>query len=50
MGASSAGFSRRGQQTVEVQSAITSVARSRADATLLLARWRDHWGIENRLH
>ena len=41
---------RRGQQTVEVQYAITSVAPRRADAALLLARWRDHWGIENRLH
>jgi hypothetical protein len=33
-----------------VQYAITSVAPHRADAALLLARWRDHWGIENRLH
>jgi predicted transposase YbfD/YdcC len=41
---------RRGKQTVEIQYAITSVARSRADAALLLTRWRDHWGIENRLH
>lgn len=41
---------RRGQQTVEVQYAITSVSPHRAEAALLLARWRDHWGIENRLH
>lgn len=41
---------RRGQKTVEVQYAITSVSRARADAALLLTRWRDHWGIENRLH
>lgn len=41
---------RRGQETREVQYAITSVAPHRADAALLLARWRDHWGIENRLH
>jgi predicted transposase YbfD/YdcC len=41
---------RRGQQTVEVQYAITSVSPQRADAVLLLTRWRDHWGIENRLH
>ena len=41
---------RRGKHSVEVQYAITSVSRSRADAALLLARWRDHWGIENRLH
>ena len=39
-----------GKQTVEVQYAITSVSATRADAALLLARWRDHWGIENRLH
>ena len=42
--------SRQGQQTVEVQYAISSLSRQRGDATLLLARWRDHWGIENRLH
>jgi predicted transposase YbfD/YdcC len=41
---------RRGKQTVEVQYAITSVSRPRADAALLLNRWRNHWGIENRLH
>jgi predicted transposase YbfD/YdcC len=41
---------RRGQKTIEIQYAITSVPRSRADAALLLTRWRDHWGIENRLH
>jgi predicted transposase YbfD/YdcC len=41
---------RRGKQTVELQFAITSVARSRADAAILLARWRNHWGIENQLH
>ena len=41
---------RRGQQTFEVQHAITSVSRARADAALLLNRWRSHWGIENRLH
>lgn len=41
---------RGGKHSVEVQYAITSVARSRADAAFLLTRWRDHWGIENRLH
>ncbi len=41
---------RRGEKSVEVQYAITSVARSRADAALLLDRWQGHWGIENRLH
>jgi predicted transposase YbfD/YdcC len=40
----------RGKRTVEVQHAIASVSSARADAKLLLARWRDHWGIENRLH
>jgi hypothetical protein len=41
---------RRGRQSVEVQYAITSVSPQRADVTLLLDRWRGHWGIENRLH
>lgn len=41
---------RDGRQTVEVQYAITSVSRERADAALLLDRWQGHWGIENRLH
>lgn len=41
---------RRGQRTVEVQYAITSASRPRADAARLLARWQGHWGIENRLH
>jgi predicted transposase YbfD/YdcC len=40
----------RGKRTVEVEHAIASVSAARADAKLLLARWRDHWGIENRLH
>jgi hypothetical protein len=34
---------------VEVQYAITSVSRERADAELLLQHWRGHWGIENRV-
>ena len=41
---------RKGKTTVEVQHAITSLHRSRADAALLNDRWRNHWGIENRLH
>ena len=41
---------RQGKITVEVQYAITSLARDRADAELLNTRWRCHWGIENRLH
>lgn len=34
----------------EVEYAITSLPRSRADAAKLLSGWRGHWGIENRLH
>ena len=30
--------------------AITSLAPERADAARLLAKWRGHWRIENRLH
>lgn len=41
---------RNGKTTVEVQFAITSVSRERADAAQLLACWRAHWSIENRLH
>lgn len=41
---------RNGKTTVEVQFAITSVSRERADAAQLLACWRGHWSIENRLH
>ena len=33
-----------------MQYAITSVPRNQADAGQLLAWWRGHWGIENRLH
>lgn len=35
------------QQTTEVQYAISSVSRPRADAALLMARWQSHWGIES---
>ena len=38
---------RQGKTTVEVQHAITSLARDRADAGLLNTRWRGHWGIES---
>ena len=41
---------RHGRETVEVEYAITSVPRDRADAHELLAWWRGHWGIENGLH
>jgi hypothetical protein len=44
-------LSQRGsRQTVEVVYAITSVPRGQASATQLLAWWRGHWGIENRVH
>lgn len=38
---------RRGKTTVEVQHAISSLPRPRADAALLMTRWRGHWGIES---
>ena len=37
----------QGKQTTEVQYAISSASRSRADAALLMARWQSHWGIES---
>ena len=40
----------RGRTTVEIQYAISSLPRKRADAASLLGHWRGHWGIENRLH
>jgi predicted transposase YbfD/YdcC len=41
---------RDGQEHLEVEYAITSVSRSRADAARLLTWWRGHWGIENKIH
>jgi predicted transposase YbfD/YdcC len=41
---------RKGQTTREVQYAITSVDRDRADAATLMKWWRGHWGIENKVH
>jgi predicted transposase YbfD/YdcC len=41
---------RNGQEQQEVEYAITSAARSKADADKLLTWWRGHWGIENRVH
>jgi predicted transposase YbfD/YdcC len=41
---------RNGQEEHEVEYAITSVPRSKADAGQILAWWRGHWGIENRVH
>ena len=41
---------RCGRSTVEIQYAISSLSRERADAAFLNKHWRGHWGIENRLH
>ncbi len=41
---------RQGKTTTEVQYAITSVPRSKADASHLMSWWRGHWGIENKVH
>lgn len=41
---------RKGKTTTEVQYAITSVDRHRADAAKLLKWWRGHWRIENQVH
>lgn len=41
---------REGDVQTEIEYAVTSVGRSEADAAELLRWWRDHWGIENRLH
>ena len=41
---------RKGEESIEIQYAITSVSRDRADARQLLTWWRRHWDIENRLH
>ncbi len=40
----------KGRETTEVVYAISSVPRAQASAAQLLAWWRGHWGIENRLH
>lgn len=41
---------RRGTISHEVAYAITSLSSEQADPDTLLALWRDHWLIENRLH
>lgn len=41
---------RNGQETIEVEYAVTNLPRSLADAGNLLEHWRGHWGIENRSH
>jgi len=40
----------KGRTTVEIQYAVTSLSRKRADAAFLVGCWRGHWGIENGLH
>jgi hypothetical protein len=41
---------RGGQETRQVEYAITSAGPEWAGAATLLAWWRGHWGIENRVH
>ena len=41
---------RKGEETREVEYAITSAGPEWADAGALLDWWRGHWGIENRVH
>ena len=40
----------KGRTTVEIQYAVSSLSRERADAASLLRHWQGHWGIENGLH
>lgn len=37
----------QGKTTSEVQYAISSLSRERADAALLMTSWQRHWGIES---
>jgi hypothetical protein len=39
-----------GQTTVEVEYGLLSLAPDQIDLPTVLARWRGHWSIENRLH
>ena len=43
-------ITRKGKTTVEWGYAVTSLPPDQADPTRLLALWRGHWGIENKLH
>ncbi len=43
-------ITHKGRTRREVAYAITSLPPVRATARRLLALWRGHWGIENRLH
>jgi len=41
---------RRGKTSREVAYAVTSLAPEQTSPHRLLALWRGHWGIENRVH
>lgn len=41
---------RNGEETTDVQYALTSARRDQADAAQLLSWWRGQWKIENSLH
>ena len=41
---------RKGRTSREVSYAVTSLSSQQADPQQLLALWRGHWGIENRVH
>ena len=41
---------RKGRTSREVAYAVTSLSSQQADPQQLLALWRGHWGIENRVH
>lgn len=41
---------RKGRTTQEVAYAVTSLSPDEATPQRLLALWRGHWGIENRVH
>ncbi|OAS13447.1 hypothetical protein A5481_31085 [Methylobacterium platani] len=40
----------KGRMSREIAYAVTSLTPEQADPDALLALWRDHWLIENRLH
>ena len=43
-------ITRKGRTTRETAYAVTSLTPAEASPQRLLALWRGHWGIENRLH
>ncbi len=43
-------ITRKGATTRETGYAVTSLPARRATPRRLLALWRGHWGIENKLH